>query len=164
VFVLISAVVIAIDQISKALVARFMVEGSSIEILGDLFRLSYVRNPGIAFGIQFVESRAFHVVFSAVALIVVVLMIKDVWGAGSPLTYPLSLIFGGALGNLIDRVRLGEVTDFLDFGIAGYRWPVFNVADAAVTIGVLLAAFSYMLKGKTHGDGKEGEPQDNQGA
>lgn len=134
-----------------------MSEGSSIDVIGDLFRLTYVRNPGIAFGIDFAKGRVFHIVLSLIALVLIAFMVKRISRNQRSISYFFAIIFGGALGNLSDRIRMGEVIDFLDFGIGAYRWPVFNVADSAVTIGMFLVIFSYMFRGKDYRDGKESE-------
>ena len=137
-FVLAAAVVLA-DQLTKALVTGRFAEGERLEING-FFNMVLVYNKGAAF--SFLSSAPgwqtpLLVGFALVAIgIVVTLLVR------SPerlmLSCGLALILGGALGNLIDRLRFGKVVDFLDFHAAGYHWPAFNVADSAITVGAVL--------------------------
>ncbi|MEW5701560.1 MAG: signal peptidase II [Candidatus Zixiibacteriota bacterium] len=152
------AVVVA-DQITKWLVMTTMDLYQSVPIIGDALRLTYIRNSGGAFGLRWGHSAVYYVS----AALIIGWIIHHVWrhGVSRRLSaWALSLILGGAIGNLIDRVMRGEVIDFLDaeffdlripsfnLGILhhpGYnldRWPTFNVADSAVTIGVLALMFS----------------------
>lgn len=124
------ALVLAVDQITKALVRGAIAYGEEDAVLPGL-KLVHVRNEGVAFGID---------VGGAALLIVVILLALTAllvyfWRhAGEPwLWLPVGLLLGGALGNLIDRVHQGHVTDFLKFP----KWPAFNVADVAITVGVI---------------------------
>lgn len=133
----VSSVVIVLDQLTKAIIAATLTLHQSIEVIPGLLNITYIRNPGAAFGL-FREGGVFGLalllVLSFVALIVVVYLYR---GTGNKVTaFALSLVAGGAIGNLIDRVRFGEVVDFLDFYIGPYHWPAFNIADSAITIGV----------------------------
>ena len=129
--------VVIIDQISKYIVQQSMALYTSIPLLGDFVKLTYIHNPGAAFGIM----PGNRTVFLALSLIACGVMLyylyiiprTERWGR-----LALMGILGGAVGNLIDRIRFGEVTDFVDVGFETYRWPVFNVADMAVTIGVAI--------------------------
>lgn len=110
---------------------------TSIPILGELIRFTFIKNPGAAFGIM-IGSKWFFLLLSILACGVMVyyftqLPVTETWGR-----FALSMIFAGAVGNLIDRIRFGEVTDFIDVGFGTYRWPIFNIADMAVSIGVIL--------------------------
>ena len=134
--------ILALDQVSKWVVARAMVEYQSIPVFGDFFRLTYIHNPGAAFGIN-VGSPPVHLLFSLVALGVLVWLFRTSPPGARLLRCSLCLVLGGALGNIIDRVRLGEVIDFFDFGLGQWRWPVFNVADSFVTIGIFLLVLTY---------------------
>jgi signal peptidase II len=129
--------VVALDQLSKYLVQDLMSLYTSIPLLGEVVKLTYIRNPGAAFGIN-LGNKALFIILSIVACGVMGyyftrLPAAEHWGR-----FALTLIFGGAIGNLIDRIQHGEVTDFIDVGLGSYRWPIFNVADMAVTIGVIL--------------------------
>ncbi|WP_027718141.1 signal peptidase II [Desulfovirgula thermocuniculi] len=129
-FWLTALVTLAADQLSKWLVQLYMQEGQTIPLLPRVFHLTYVRNPGAAFGILAYQTGF----FIGVALLVV---LGVIW-ASRRLTedrfltrLSLGLVMGGALGNLVDRLRYGLVVDFLDFRI----WPVFNLADTAIVVG-----------------------------
>ena len=111
--------------------------GESIPVAGDLVRLTYIHNPGAVFGLTF-GGRPLQLALSLLALGLVVAVLRKTSAGEVRAQVGLSMVLGGALGNLIDRFRLGEVIDFLDVGIGGLRWYVFNVADAFVTVGVFL--------------------------
>jgi signal peptidase II len=146
---------ILVDQLSKVLVESKMELGQSISVTGDLFRLTFIKNAGGAFGI-FLGGGWLYLLASAAAVVMILFYLRRL---SEHLLLPrlsLAMILGGALGNLIDRVRCGVVTDFLDFGINDLRWPVFNMADAFVTVGVLLFLFS-MFPGKREGPGHRTE-------
>jgi signal peptidase II len=130
--------VVAVDQASKALASRLLAPVGGCRVLGDLVRVTFVRNPGIAFGLKFGEwaQVPLAVVSTAVVLLLAVYLARRrVTGGAADIA--LAAVLGGAVGNLVDRLRFGMVVDFIDVGIGATRWPVFNVADSAVTIGVL---------------------------
>ncbi|MCX7634531.1 MAG: signal peptidase II [Syntrophales bacterium] len=139
------------DQATKYIIDSTMTLHSSFPVIPGLFNITYIRNPGAAFGFLADASPLFRGVFFilvtilAVGLIVYYLQTQPVH---SPLmTTSLSLILSGALGNLIDRIRFGEVIDFLDFYIGNAHWPAFNVADSAISVGAVLLFFT-MVKGE----------------
>jgi signal peptidase II len=141
-FLLISVLVVAIDQVSKFAVRHFMFE-RQVSVIGDFFNLTHVQNPGAAFSISFSSvlfNRIFFSVVTFVMIFVILYMLKQSKSFWERLSY--SFIIGGALGNLIDRLRLGSVTDFLDFyffNIFGLeRWPVFNFADSSIVVAVIM--------------------------
>ncbi|MBI3753933.1 MAG: signal peptidase II [Deltaproteobacteria bacterium] len=148
-FILISLIVVILDQLTKAVITNYLILHQSIEVISGFFNITYIRNPGAAFGLFRNGGAFFRALFltgiSIVALIVVFLVYRKIEN-NLPYRIALSLIAGGAVGNLIDRVRFGEVTDFLDVYIGRYHWPAFNVADSAITIGVFLAVFSLYKK------------------
>jgi signal peptidase II len=162
----ISLAAVLLDQASKILVAGTMSLGSSTRVIGDFFRLTYIHNPNAAFSL-FLGGSTVHLVGSAVAMLFILAVL---WRSQTEPALPraaLALILGGAIGNGIDRVRLKEVIDFLDvefFNVEVHfwkihfdlqRWPVFNVADAAVVIGAILLAAYYLLPRKArsvHGE------------
>ncbi|MGK5089329.1 signal peptidase II [Bdellovibrionota bacterium FG-2] len=133
--------IVGLDQWTKGLVvARFRL-GESIPILDGLFSLTYVRNTGAAFGLLAGAHPAFRVPFFVIvpmiALIAIGLIFRKLPAADKKLSTALSLVIGGAVGNLIDRLALGYVVDFLDFHWKYlYHFPAFNVADAAICVGV----------------------------
>jgi signal peptidase II len=146
---LIALAVLLLDRITKWIIAQTIPLEDVINIIPGFFRLTHLENTGAAFSL-FADSpspfrTALLIAFSVAALAVVsVLLWKDrsVYHSG---TLALSLILGGAVGNLWDRVSDGKVTDFLDFYIGAHHWPPFNVADSAIVVGALLL-FLRMLR------------------
>jgi len=141
-FFLISAAVLLLDRIAKWAVASNIALHDSIVVIPGFFRLTHVQNTGAAFGL-FAESSAQWKVGALVSFSVVALVIVSavLWKNGHSLsttTIGLSLILGGALGNLWDRMLSGHVVDFLDFYVGNYHWPAFNVADSAIVVGAIL--------------------------
>ena len=139
-YLAVSLAVLFLDQWSKGLVTRTMEVHQSKTIITDVFDLTYVRNTGAAFGLfASVDSSVKAILLNSIA--VVVFLIVSAYALRSShksvrLQVGLALILGGAVGNLLDRVRFGYVVDFLDFSISGHHWPAFNVADSAICIGV----------------------------
>jgi signal peptidase II len=123
--------VVAIDQITKYLVVSNMTEGMSIPILEHIFHLTFVLNPGAAFG-MLENNREFFIIMALAVLVLVVYMRKSILEEPLEIQLGIALFVGGALGNLIDRIQTGLVVDFFDFRI----WPVFNMADIAICVGV----------------------------
>ncbi len=145
-FLWLAPVVIVADQVSKHIVQRSMALQDSTPILGDFFRLTYIHNAGAAFGLK-IGPPIIHTLVSVVALFALAWLFRSIPSEDRLMRPALYMILGGAVGNIIDRVRLGVVVDFFDVGIGTLRWPIFNVADSFVTIGVLLIAVSYLLQG-----------------
>lgn len=136
--VAVAAVVLAVDQVTKALVRGSIERGEARPLIPGV-DLVNVRNPGIAFGL-FSGGGVLLILLAVAAMVVLVSVFAA--HADTPLAWlPTGLLLGGALGNLVDRVRDGAVTDFIDLP----RWPSFNLADSAITIGVL--ALIYVLEG-----------------
>ena len=133
------------DQSSKALIQNTLQLRESVHVVGSVIKLTYIHNPRGAFGLPLGGNLVF-IVFSVLAIFFIVYYLwkipkERLWSKGA-----LSLILGGALGNLIDRLRFGEVIDFIDIGIGKTRWPVFNVADIGVTVGVAFLFYAIFLK------------------
>lgn len=136
----------AIDQFSKAIVMRYMYEGRSFGIVPGLFSIVHIKNPGAAFGILARGGTLRTIFLVAVSLGALVVTLALIRQAKDLLTaFALSLIAGGAIGNLVDRLRFGSVVDFLDFHIKAYHWPAFNIADSAITAGAALAFVCYYI-------------------
>jgi len=139
---LLALLVVVLDRWSKRLVAARIAMYTHIQIIPGFFRLTHTENTGAAFSL-FADSpshwrTALLIGFSVAAMIVVVALL---WKQTRPLTWTavaLSLILGGALGNLWDRVARGRVVDFLLFYVKQYQWPVFNLADSAIVVGACL--------------------------
>ena len=137
---IISVVIIALDQATKLYVdANFRLH-ESMPVIRGFFNLTYVRNKGAAFGILADNAVRipFFITVSIVAMLGILWYINRIRNDQKLAVFSLSLVFAGACGNLIDRVRLGEVIDFLDVFWQRYHWPAFNVADSAITVGVTL--------------------------
>jgi signal peptidase II len=141
-FFLIAAAVLLLDRLAKWSVASNIPLHNSVTVIPGCFHLTHVENTGAAFGL-FAESTAQWkigalVSFSVIALMVVSALLWKHSHALSTTTIGLSLILGGATGNLWDRMLTGHVVDFLDFYVGSYHWPAFNVADSAIVIGAVL--------------------------
>lgn len=143
-FLAIFGTVVTLDVITKALIQRSFRLYQQVDLVGDYIRLTYIYNPGAAFGIHLGDySRVIFLVLSLVALVALGAMYWTTPGRDRVRLSAIALICAGAIGNLIDRVRSSAgVVDFLDVGIGDLRWPVFNVADIAVTTGAIFLALS----------------------
>ncbi len=135
----VSAVCVALDQWSKHWASERLAYSEPMHIVGDLVRLTYTRNSGIAFGLFAGASFPFYI-FSIIAAIAVFMLFFRHRHMAAPRQVSLALILGGAIGNLIDRVATGEVVDFIHLSWRGHDFPIFNVADICVTCGVTLFA------------------------
>jgi signal peptidase II len=130
-----AGVLLLADQLSKALVASSIGLGEQVRILGDLVMLWHVRNTGAAFSLL-QGGQLFFLVVTVLALALIVYFQREFRGRGAMLHVVLGMILGGTLGNLVDRIRLGYVTDFISVGIGDLRWPTWNVADASLVLGI----------------------------
>jgi signal peptidase II len=155
-------VITALDQVVKGVVVRAMEMHQSIDVVGSFIRLTRTSNTGGAFGLLRGRGNWFVAVSIAAALAIVALSRQIARGARGIERLAFGLILGGAVGNLIDRVRIGSVTDFIDIGGSAYRWPAFNVADSAITIGVTLLAISLVFFGGA-ANGRESQPDTGDG-
>ena len=150
IFAGISTLVLAIDQATKSYISSSMAIYSSITVVENFFNITHLRNRGAAFGL-FANSGfrlPFFILVASVALVCILYMLRKLSGQQKLTTVALSLIFSGALGNLVDRVRLGEVVDFLDVHWYGHHWPSFNIADSGICAGVFLIAASMLIEEK----------------
>ena len=149
--------VVVFDIITKMWAMNSLTFGNPLPVLGDLFRLTYTHNPGAAFGINVGEqSRFFFLVLSLLALVVLGFIYRSTPAHERLRLLAVALVSAGAIGNIIDRIRFeAGVVDFLDVGIGVHRWPIFNVADMAVSIGAVLLLISFYFEEK---DGDEPEP------
>jgi signal peptidase II len=142
IFLAIAILVVLFDQATKAWILSSMGLHESYAVIDGFFSITSVRNPGAAFGFLAGAPPLFRAIFfiavtvGAIVLIFYYLRISK--SDDYPLILSLSFIFSGAAGNLIDRVRFGEVVDFLDVYIGSYHWPAFNVADSAITVGAVV--------------------------
>jgi signal peptidase II len=145
-FSLIALIGLVADQLTKAYIDRSMRLFQSIPVIDGLFSITYVRNKGAAFSFLSHASwrLPFFIAISAVAAVVIVIAFNRLRNDQRLAQVSLAMIFSGAVGNLIDRVRRGEVVDFLDVYWRSYHWPAFNVADSLICVGVALLALDML--------------------
>ncbi len=139
----ITGVLVAVDQITKIYVQTHFQLGESSVVIANFFNLTYVQNPGAAFGFLArspdIFRENFFLAIPPLAMLLILYFLKTVRDNDHIQILALSLVFGGALGNYIDRLRVGYVIDFLDFHIQHrYSWPAFNVADSAIVCGIIV--------------------------
>ena len=149
----ISGFLISLDQIIKVYVHTHFTLGESLTVIPNLFNLTYVRNFGAAFGFLAESHPQFREIFflamPPIALIIILAILRGVKSDDTKQIIALSSIFGGAIGNYIDRIRFRYVIDFLDFHIYGrWSWPAFNIADMAIVGGVGLLLLLMMIENK----------------
>ncbi len=136
IFFTISLFVIFIDQILKYIVAKKLPYGEPLKIMGNYIWITYIKNPFGVWGISFPKWFPYEVIAFIIILILIFFLIferKKIY------VIPYALLFGGAMGNLIDRLRFKAVIDFIDIGISeNLRWPIFNIADSSITIGIII--------------------------
>jgi signal peptidase II len=143
--------ILILDQATKFIVDQTIPLHHSIPVIDDLFSLTYIRNTGAAFGMLAGSAAHFRipflVLFSVLAIVFIIVMVRRLPDREIGLITALAFILGGAIGNLIDRIAYGEVIDFLDFYWSRYHWPAFNLADSFITVGVLITVF-YLIRAK----------------
>ena len=137
--------IVLIDQISKILIHAKINLYESIQIIPHLLDFTYIRNEGIAFGINFAGSKVIFIVFPILITFYLFSLLKDKEFDKPFYQISLLLIIGGAIGNIIDRIFRGYVIDFIDFHINNVHWYVFNLADSSVTIGLLFLLYSSII-------------------
>ena len=146
-----ASIIVVLDQITKMMVISKFYLHESIDIITGVFNFTYIRNTGAAFGFlahapSFIRI-PFFVIIPIVALIMIYQLFKKLPADSRWLSSSLGLIVGGAIGNVIDRVRFGYVIDFLDFHWKGmYHYPAFNIADSAICVGVAILMFEMIFK------------------
>jgi signal peptidase II len=149
-FSLITVIGLMVDQATKLYVDRVMVLHQSIPVIDGLFSFTYLRNRGAAF--SFLSDASwrlpFFILVSLVAGIVILVAMKKMREDQKMAQIALAMIFSGAFGNLIDRIRIGEVIDFIDVYWSTHHWPAFNVADSLICVGVVLIAFDMLQEEK----------------
>ncbi len=155
---LIMGTILILDQCTKHFVDTHIRRHEIITVIPGFFNLTNVRNPGAAFGIlsdmHGMWRSLFFISVTLAALVVIAALIRKTHERLLVLAF--SLIAGGAIGNVIDRVRYGEVVDFIQWYVKSYYWPSFNVADSAISIGVALLAVDMLFRTpRSHGDTEE---------
>ncbi len=145
------AIILLLDQYTKYIVEKYLRLYEVVTVIPGCFNLTHVRNPGAAFSILATAPATFRVFFfttaTIIAVVVIIVLIKKTQERLH--IFAFSLIMGGALGNLVDRIRYGEVVDFIQWYYQSYYWPSFNVADSAITIAVLLLAIDMLFRKDT---------------
>jgi signal peptidase II len=141
-YFLIALLVLALDQVTKLLIVRNIPLHHTVTIIPGFFSLSHVLNPGAAFSLFADASSTYApkalIAFSSIVLVGIIFVLARATQGFTLTNLALSFIMGGAMGNLLDRLRLGSVIDFLMFKFGTYYWPDFNVADSAIVVGSLL--------------------------
>jgi signal peptidase II len=141
----IAAVVVILDQVTKWVIQDRFLLGEGCWIVDRIFMISHVRNPGVAFGMLAGLALTWRIPFFIVTAAAAAWLLFSVYRSAGHLLLgrvALGLIVGGAVGNQIDRIRFGEVVDFLDVWLGTYHWPTFNVADSAISCGVAVLIFA----------------------
>ncbi len=146
----ISGLVIIIDQITKILILKNLPLYHYVTIIPGLFNITHIHNPGGAFGFMAHQDSSLRnflfILLASVAVCIIFYFYKNTNRTHPFLASGFALILGGAVGNLIDRIRFGKVVDFLDFYVRNYHWPAFNVADSAITVGVTIFIFHLLFR------------------
>jgi len=146
VIAVIAVVVVVLDQLTKLVVLDRLAPGAPVTVVPGLVALTLVMNPGLAFGLLAGVPPGWRWIVVPLSLLALLVLLRVAlrilptggWRERSA----IGLVFGGAVGNLIDRARFGAVVDFVDVHFRGYHWPAFNVADSAITIGVAMLALA----------------------
>lgn len=131
-----------LDQVTKYVVVATLPLYQPQPVLGDIVRLTFIHNRGAAFGLD-LGGPVVHTLVAVAALGLLGWMMATLPSDARLQRTALAMVLGGALGNIVDRIRIHQVVDFIDVGFGDLRWPVFNVADSFVTVGVLLLAITY---------------------
>ena len=143
-----------IDQLSKYAVQHMMTLHTPIEVIPGFFNITYIFNPGAAFGLLGNISETARMIIlvgiSLIAFAILFYMYIKIRERDNLIFVPIALIIGGALGNLIDRIRFQMVVDFLDFYWGRFHWPAFNIADSAITVGTIILVVMVLFTERRH--------------
>ncbi len=153
-------VVLALDQVTKSMVSQALGQPGgphSVEIVGNWVRLSYTTNSGAAFG-MFPAGTLFFTVIAIIAAPVILIARSYVRQPAWWMTVIFGMLLGGTLGNLLDRLRLGHVVDFIDVGVGDVRWWSFNVADSSFVVGVILLALYLSFSPESANESADDQP------
>lgn len=138
--------IVVVDQLTKAWVVSRLAPGESTSVVGDMLRLVNGRNSGALFGLF--RDQAILFAAASIAVIAIIVGYHARTGRSRLASIALGLLLGGAIGNLTDRIRLGYVVDFVDAGIGGWRWYTFNVADAAISVAIVMLVLLVIWPGR----------------
>jgi signal peptidase II len=158
-FLGLAALVVIVDQVTKRLAEDRLRGQRSVPLVDDVLRLTYVENRGAAFGLL-QDQTTFFVFVGILVIGVIAASYRYLPRSGFLLHLALGLQLGGAIGNLIDRIRQGYVVDFVDFGYRSNWWPVFNAADSAIVVGVALLAFNALSPSNSEQAARTGDASD----
>ena len=147
--IILSIIFIIIDQVSKLIVINTLSKTKSVEVIKSFFYLTYTNNKGAAFSIL-TGRRILLILVALIVIGVLIYYVRKNKIEGKVNKIALSLVIGGSIGNLIDRILRGAVVDFLDFKIFGYNYPIFNLADTFIVLGVFLLLISMFRKDKNN--------------
>lgn len=150
IIILISLLILGIDIISKQLVLNLMLEHQSITIIKNFFYITYAKNTGVAF--SFLEGKVPLIIIMTSIIIILILKYIKSTNPNKYESISYGLILGGAIGNLIDRIIYGYVIDFLDFNLFGYPYPIFNLADTAIVIGVIALIILSLIESRNQNE------------
>ncbi len=149
---LIAIAIAGLDQLSKWWIVEVVMQPPRMMPMTPFFNLVLGHNRGVSFGLFGTDESYAPYILSAVAALIVVALLIWLWrDVTRPVAVALGMIIGGAIGNVIDRLRIGAVVDFLDFHAAGYHWPAFNVADVGITVGAGLLILDSFLHREEQG-------------
>lgn len=147
---LIAGCICMIDQLIKTIIVNSLPLYQTVSVIPGLFNLTHIQNPGGAFGFLSGNSSQLRHIFFLVSSLAAMGLVIYLFAKMPPgyrfLEIGFALILGGAIGNIIDRIRLGKVVDFLDFHIQGLHWPAFNVADSAILVGIVIFVYHLLFK------------------
>jgi signal peptidase II len=146
--ILIFLVSLGLDIWSKKFMVAWLKLGQSKPVIPGFFQFTLVHNKGAAFGVGSNWSVPVFLIFSVIALVVVCVLFYQLKAHEKLSSYGLAMILGGAFGNIVDRIRLGYVVDFLDVYVKTHHWPVFNIADSAITVGAVLLGIDILFMNK----------------
>ncbi|MBT3216257.1 MAG: signal peptidase II [Candidatus Marinimicrobia bacterium] len=146
-----SAFIVILDQVTKVLTRSLMDFGDSIPVIKNFFHITHITNDGMAFGIDMPFGSYLLPIITAGLILFLIKMILDAQENSIVYQAGLGLILGGAIGNFIDRILFGKVTDFLHFMVGDWEWYIFNIADSGVSVGfALVLYFTFFIQPKTN--------------
>ncbi|MFB5759333.1 signal peptidase II [Paenibacillus medicaginis] len=148
IFYVVAFIVFLLDQGTKYLIATRMELGETIPVIGSFFQITSHRNQGAAFGILQGQRELFIVITVVVVIAIIWYLRKTVRNGQKLLPFGLSLVLGGAIGNFLDRAIAGEVVDFARFNFGSYTFPIFNIADSAIVVGVAIIILDTLLESR----------------
>ncbi len=147
-FFIVALIIVLLDQGTKFFLSKFIPVGNSVNLIPGFLNLVHIKNSGVAFGLFATHSSWARYLFSSINLVAVIVLFFVAQKSSPFLASCFGLIAGGAVGNFIDRFFQGMVLDFIDLHLGSYHWPAFNLADSAITVGVLIIAIFSLHKEK----------------